>query len=195
MNDNYADFLGLGEKLAGGEEKVEEVRVGLLGLERDVGVLREKVVREQERVRGLVEEKRGLMKEMSVGRGLLEVDERLGELEIELALREREKTAVEEDDERGEWEEEWDDGVVGESDDEGDGGVVAGRIRRRVDEFSGVMRLVRRLDEKHPFLVAQQGRIRRIRDVVLLDLDAAIRTASDVKGKQTIMSLRHSVEE
>jgi conserved oligomeric Golgi complex subunit 2 len=195
VNDNYADFLGLGEKLAGGEEKVEEVRVGLMGFERDVGLLREKVVKEQERVRALMEEKRGLMREMSVGRGLLEVEERMSELEIDLALRERQKIAVEEEGEKDEWGDDWDDEAVGESDDEGEGDLVPRRLNRRADEFAAVLRLFERLGEKHPFLVAQQGRVRKIRDVLLRDMDAAIRAEPDVKGKQAIMNLRRTVEE
>jgi conserved oligomeric Golgi complex subunit 2 len=195
VNDNYADFLGLGEKLDGGEEMVEEVRVGLMGFERDVGLLREKVVREQEGVRVLMEEKRGLMGEMSVGRGLLEVEERMGELELDLSLKEREKTAVGEDSEKEDWGDDWDDGAVGESDDEGEGDLVPRRLNRRADEFAAVLRLFERLGEKHPFLVAQQGRMRKIRDVLLRDLDAAIRAEPDVKGKQAIMNLRRTVEE
>ena len=31
MNANYEDFLGLGGQLKGGEERVEEVRLGVLG--------------------------------------------------------------------------------------------------------------------------------------------------------------------
>jgi hypothetical protein len=31
VNSNYQDFLNLGNSLHGGEEKVEEVRIGLLG--------------------------------------------------------------------------------------------------------------------------------------------------------------------
>ncbi|KAL1645780.1 hypothetical protein SLS58_003664 [Diplodia intermedia] len=37
VNANYADFLSLGRALRGGEDRVEEVRVGLLGLRKAVG--------------------------------------------------------------------------------------------------------------------------------------------------------------
>ena len=48
VNTNYEQFLSLGSDLKGGEEKVEDVRVGLLGFKRGV-----------EDVRGKVRERRG----------------------------------------------------------------------------------------------------------------------------------------
>ena len=86
VNDNYQDFLSLGSSLKGGEEKIEEVRVGLLGFKRDVEGLKEKVKSRRLEVGNLVDERRRIRKEVQLGRSLLEVDQRLEELEERLMV-------------------------------------------------------------------------------------------------------------
>ena len=206
VNDNYSDFLSLGISLSGGEERIEEVRVGLLGFERDVQGLRERVESERKRVTALVQEKREVMKEISVGRQLLEIEERTAELEVDLSLREREtthstaKNVVEDEMEKPkeEWSEEWNDEGLVDSDDEYEGSgdsPVPPRLRKRTEQFLAIVVLAGRFNSQHPFLVAEQVRIRKIRETLLLDMDAAIRAEPDVRGKQEIMRLRSSIEE
>lgn len=206
MNDNYSDFLSLGSSfLQGGEEKVEEVRVGLMGFERDVQGLREKVEGERGRVAELLEEKRRLMREAGVGGSLLEAEMVMGELEVELGLRKQEMTTIkvearEEDGEGGgeeiEWAQEWDDDVDYDSEmDDVDGAHVPPRLRTKIVRYLTVKALMARVGKDHPFLMAEQGRLKKIRETVLLDTDAAIRNTADVKGKQAILRLRTEVEE
>ncbi|KAK5080027.1 hypothetical protein LTR70_009037 [Exophiala xenobiotica] len=87
VNDNYADFVDVGARLRGGEERIEEVRVGLLGFRGDVGSVAERVGERAEVVRGLVGEMRGLRRSVGVGRRLLEVEERLGGLERRVGVK------------------------------------------------------------------------------------------------------------
>jgi DNA repair exonuclease SbcCD ATPase subunit len=64
VNGNYEEFLSLGGDLKGGEEKVEGVRVGLLGFQREVEGIR-KAVQDRARETGeLLREKKGLRKEV-----------------------------------------------------------------------------------------------------------------------------------
>lgn len=204
VNDNYSDFLSLGSSLQGGEEKIEEVRVGLLGFERDVKSLREKVEGERARVAELVAEKKQVMREVNVGRGLLEIDRRLKELEYELGLKERPQAVVEatprdehETGEKEQWGAEWDDEVV-ELDDEEyehEKGDISTRLRGKIERYLMVKVLIQRFGKEHPFLAAEQGRIRKVRETVLLDIDAAIRADPNVKGKQALIGLRGRVED
>ncbi len=205
VNDNYTDFLSLGSSLSGGEEKIEEIRLGMLGFERDVQGLRERIGRERERVAALVTEKREVMKEISVGRGLLEIEERIGELEVDLRLRDRQAAASsakgEDDDEveaEEEWSEDWnDEGYMDSAEEHESPGEssVPQRLRKRAEQFLMITALMERFNSQHPFLMAKQGRIRKVQETLLLDIDAAIRAEPDVKGKQEIMRLRSSVEE
>ena len=51
VNSNYQDFLGLGSSLKGGDEKVEEIRVGLLGFQKDVEGIRTNIEQREEDVK------------------------------------------------------------------------------------------------------------------------------------------------
>ena len=86
MNDNYTDFLSLGEKLRGGEERIEEVSVGLLGFQRDVTGVKGLVAERADGIRALLGEKRELRRDIRTGRTLLDVDERLQQLELRLNI-------------------------------------------------------------------------------------------------------------
>ena len=86
VNENYQDFLSLGNALQGGEEKAEEVRVGLLAFQRDVTAIREKVEARRGEVEGLLGEKKRLRKDANVGQVLLDIADRIEELEHRLMI-------------------------------------------------------------------------------------------------------------
>ena len=184
VNENYEGFLELGGRLRGGEEKVEEVRVGLLGFERGVEEVRGQANTEAERVRVGMDGVREVRRGMRVGRALLEWEERVRLLEEELGLKTREG------EEGGAWVE------TMESSDE-DEGDVAGRAKltRKAECFSMARLLAERVGNEHPFLVAEQGRVKSVKDRLLLDVDAEIRGESDVKGKQQLLRLRAMIDE
>ena len=208
VNDNYSDFLTLGSSLQGGEEKIEEVRVGLLSIERDIKGLREKVVEERRKVVEALGEKRKIMQDISTGRGILEVDRTLRELEIDLGLSSRDKAMVttttqdaaeddDEDIEEHDWGTVWDDDIHEDDEEEHDDQVdaVPPRLRRKIDKFLSLRTLCERSGREHPLLAAEQSRIRKVKETVLLDVDAAIRAASSVQGKQAILRRRAEIEE
>jgi hypothetical protein len=66
VNTNYEQFLSLGSDLKGGEEKVEDVRVGLLGFKRGVEDVRGKVRERKLEVEGLLGEKKSVSKEIAL---------------------------------------------------------------------------------------------------------------------------------
>src|SRR5580692_11072425 len=68
VNTNYELFLSLGSDLKGGQEKVQDVRVGLLGFKRGVEDLRAKVKGRGLEVEKLLEEKTRASKQISIGR-------------------------------------------------------------------------------------------------------------------------------
>lgn len=186
VNDNYQAFLDLGKGLRGGDEKVEEVRVGVLGFRRDVEGLKGGVVTNVTKVDGLVEEKMRLRKEVMIGRSLLEVSKRLEELEERLMLDatgKREGAELDDSDEE-----------VDDEDDEFNGADSAGvawmslpRLRRHVQQYLVVVRIVERIGRDHPFMVAQESRLMRLRNTILLDLGAALKQA---KAAGTVSSRR-----
>ncbi|KAK5941163.1 hypothetical protein PMZ80_006440 [Knufia obscura] len=215
VNDNYTEFLSLGEKLRGGEERIEEVRVGLLGFRGDVGGVRDLVSERGDEVRGLLGEKRGLRRDGAVGRGLLEVDERLEELEGRLGIAQHgveklsKNDAPEDDTQIGDFKD-WDESWTADDMDELDlmpsdyeeedektqqDSDIPRRLRRNLEQLQIIQVLSKRCGEQHPFILAQRDRISQIKDVLRRDLESAIRAQGDVKVKQRIIRMRSGLDE
>lgn len=175
MNENYQDFLSLGQSLKGGEEKVEEVRVGMLGFRRDVEGLRNRVLERKVEVGTLIQERASARKEIVTGRKLLEVDQRLEELEARLLVHNVNgpSNGIGEDD-------------VGlsltdsdeDSDEEGVGNAMStGRLQGHVRQYIYIKRLIEWTGTDHPFLRRQEERLLRLRNTLLLDLCTAMKHA------------------
>lgn len=183
VNGQYEAFLSLGGDLKGGEEKVEGVRVGVLGFEREVRNLWGSVKERELEVKRLLEEREIVRKDVVLGRGLLEVDERVRELESRMGLADRE--------------DEGDDGEGDEDEDDEDGDVtgvhVEGpslkRLQRHSRQYIQFERLIERLGPSHPFLIGLQPRIQEIRKTLLLDLAFGLRQAKAAQAPDAIISI------
>ncbi|CCD49909.1 hypothetical protein BofuT4_P096170.1 [Botrytis cinerea T4] len=182
VNTNYEQFLSLGSDLKGGEEKVEDVRVGLLGFKRGVEDVRGKVRERKLEVEGLLDEKKSVTKEIALGRKLLEVDSRLEELEDRLMVASLGRSPNGLEDSWSEDEEE------DEDEDEGDlaiDGVVNGtstkRLQRFVLDYRNVEHLTITIGLDHPFIAAQQPRLLRLKNTIVLDLNNALKQAMSLK--------------
>ncbi|KIW91625.1 uncharacterized protein Z519_07593 [Cladophialophora bantiana CBS 173.52] len=204
VNDNYQDFLELGSTLYGGEEKIEDIRLGLLGFERDIKAVRDKVDARRNEVAELLRQKRALRQETSVGQALLEVAERLDLLEEKLKISTPTASATKSKgqlkDGGGEaWSDEWiEETATNESDEEYNSDEVTGvppRLRRRTEEFLILKHLASKHSPQHPFLLAQEGRMRKIQEVLLTDLEMTIKQQTEVKNKQQLLQIRGAIED
>ena len=182
MNENYQDFLSLGSSLKGGDEKVEEVRLGLLGFKREVEGLRSKVDGRRREVEELVEERKRIRENVQLGRRLLEVERKIGDLEERLMLASTGPREAEVNDEGT---------VLSETDEESDeepenNGIGIVRLQRHVERYRYIKGLVERIGPQHPFLVKQEERVLRLKQTVLLDLNNALKQAvagdDDMRG-------------
>ena len=171
MNDNYQDFLTLGGSLKGGEEKVEEIRVGLLGFKGDVEGLKAIAEGRMKEVEGLIEERKGIRKEMQLGRGLLEVGQRLEELEEKLMVT---SNGNGQPNYHNEEETEFDDSEDESEDEEVGNPVSVSRLQRRVQQYIHITRLMDKIGNEHPFVVKQSERVVRLRQTLLLDLNTLL---------------------
>ena len=172
VNENYQDFLSLGSSLKGGDEKVEEVRLGLLGFRREVEGLSEKVDGRKKEVEELVEERKKIKDQVQIGRQLLELERELGELEERLMLassgtRRAEQIGGEE--ELSESDEESEEG-------ESDGNAIL-RLRRHMEQYMQIRQSIERIGNEHPFLVKLEERVLRLKQTLLLDLNSALKQA------------------
>lgn len=216
VNDNYTDFLSLGDRLRGGEERIEEIRVGLLGFQRDVTGVRDMVSQRSNDIKELLEAKMALRREMRVGRMLLEIDERLEDLEDRTGIKSTkvgEQTGVEEHDGDDDdlvdggfkdWDESWtkdEDGELEVEDSDEDAEIsekdreLPRRLRTSLEALQSVQALAKRCGETHPFLLAQRDRFAVIRDVLRKDLEAEIRNQPVLQVKQRLIKLRTELED
>lgn len=170
MNNNYQDFLSLGGSLKGGDEKVEEVRLGLLGFRRDVEGLKSKVEDKATEVEALIAKRKTIRRDIQLGRTLLEIDQRLAELEKKLMLvsttsadpgRGRDSDASSES--------------GGESDEER--GITLSKLQRHAQQYVYIRRLMAKVGADHPFVSMRQGQVAKLRNTVLLDLSTALKQA------------------
>jgi hypothetical protein len=174
VNSNYQDFLNLGNSLHGGEEKVEEVRVGLLGFRKEVDGLKRVVDEREEEVGSLLEERRNVRVKIELGRSLIDYDARLRELEEDLDINPAGKQVSGKDDVSDSEEEE-------DDDEEGDAnyGVSITKLRRNVMQYKLIQELEKNLGD-HPFIAAQAIRITKVRSTLFLDLSTALQQSKSV---------------
>ncbi|KAL4886291.1 oligomeric golgi complex component, COG2-domain-containing protein [Aspergillus karnatakaensis] len=192
VNENYQDFLSLGSALHGGEEKVEQVRVGLLAFQRDVQAIRDKVEARQREVERLLNEKKNLRMNANIGRALLDYADRVEELERRLMIGEHvaqkstELSDTESDFLESEDEEESDEERVG---DNAAPIVSLKRLEHHLLKYVYLTRLSGRIGDNQPFLLAQQPRMSKIRAALLLDLKKALEQAKQAGEKRDTKTL------
>ena len=167
VNSNYEEFLGLGRDLRGGDEKVEEVRLGVLGFRREIEGLKGKVSERKAEVEQLLQERKCAREQIVLGEKMLEVDRRIGDLEGRLMLVQNETTAEGAEELESE-----------DSEEEVEGGVELGKLRRHAEQYVYITRLVKSLGPELPFLVNREGRILKLKQTVLLDLNSGLKQAS-----------------
>ena len=186
MNENYQDFLGLGSSLKGGDEKVEELRVGLLGFQSEVREVKGRVVRQEQEVAELLSERVQVRRQIADGRRLLDYEARVGRLEEKLTVGSgldemRDESSIVSDSS--------DDGGDDSDVEEGQAssvGVSVSKLRRRVHDLLDIQMLAERSGLKHPFVAAQQSRIMRLRNTILLDLGTALQQSRGGSNERTL---------
>ncbi|KAK7544883.1 oligomeric golgi complex component, COG2-domain-containing protein [Phyllosticta citribraziliensis] len=219
VNGNYVDFLSLGQALQGGEERVEEVRVGVLGLRGALGDVGAVVKGREDEVAALVEERERTRRAAHVARALLEVEGRVAECEDALGvaqdnvmgggawgkknhnkMKRGESGAAAElsddgsdDDDDDDDEEDYEDEDSDADDEQQDipGAVSLPRLRRLVRQYLSIRQLADHIGAEHPFLVAQEPRLIKIRNTLLLDLGAALKhaKAAGVTGQRRVLQI------
>ena len=191
VNDNYQDFLTLGGTLRGGDDKVEDIRVGLIGFQRDVAGLKSKLDGRREEVRALLEEKRSVMREAEKGRMLLAIAERLDDLEEKLGLANLTNGNM-----NGTGNGAHEATISDDSDDEEDDEAgIAPRTKRMVEQYLILKLLIGKHDPGHPFLKSLQDRVNKVKATLLLDLDTLSKQAPTELGRQACLQLRRTVGE
>ncbi|KAH7318244.1 oligomeric golgi complex component, COG2-domain-containing protein [Stachybotrys elegans] len=187
VNSNYTAFLSLGNELRGGDDRVEDVRVAMLGFRRAVEEVKGRVTKRREESQKLNSELGQVRTKIEQGRMMVEVSERLSSLEEKLALQSLPSAAQDA---------EWTSDESEEEDDEEDEGKQRGLLGSSpasllvlARECSRTATLLERLDQDHPFVIKLEERLTRCRNTLLLDLGNAMKEArkAGAKGQDRVM--------
>jgi len=180
VNSNYQDFLGLGRSLRSGDEKVEEVRVGLLGFRKEVDAVRQRVTEKELQVKQLLDERMKTRRHIAVGRALLDLDARLSVLESRLRVNTAGNQGTEnESDDTSDNDE--------SSDEDGEGGpstVSVSQLRRHIQHYRLIQEIAAGVGEDHPLINSQTPRFTKIRSTLLLDLKTALQETKGSKSSR-----------
>ncbi|KAL2176418.1 oligomeric golgi complex component, COG2-domain-containing protein [Thermothelomyces heterothallicus CBS 202.75] len=198
VNANYTAFLGLGDELKGGEEKVEDVRVALLGFRRAVEELQGRVRERRLEVGRVNGELEGVKEAVEMGRSMLELDERVSGLERRLAV----GTAGEggrKGEDNGEGGEDWEEGFefAGSEEEESEeeeeeSAFVSSRpskLNTLAEEYVLAEQIADSLGRDLPFVKKMEDRMARCRNTILLDLSTALKEARKAgpKGQERVV--------
>ncbi|KAI3542731.1 hypothetical protein CSPX01_06639 [Colletotrichum filicis] len=199
VNGNYTAFLSLGNELRGGEERVENVRVAMLGFRRAVEEIKGKVRTRGEEVQGLSGELREVRRGIETGRKMLELDERVSSLEERLSLASLPGKAKTGDGGEGEEEDDdWDaddsEGSDEEEEDDDVGGLVGSspaKLAGFTQDFCIVEALADAIGRDTPFVVKAEARMVRCRNTILLDLGTAMKEARKAGKKGQARTVKY----
>ncbi|KAI0123308.1 oligomeric golgi complex component, COG2-domain-containing protein [Xylariales sp. AK1849] len=163
VNANYTSFLSLGSELKGGEERVEDVRVGLLGFRRAVEEVKVRVGDRGREVGGHNSELVGVRRDIEAGRRMLALNDKLEALEGRLAVNGAEPDSDESEDEDDE-----DSDVVGTS---------TAKLAALARDYVTVEELAEDIGQDTPFVKKMTERMANCRSTILLDLGTALKEA------------------
>ncbi|KAI0186717.1 oligomeric golgi complex component, COG2-domain-containing protein [Astrocystis sublimbata] len=192
INSNYSSFLGLGDSLRGGEDRVEDVRVGLLGFRRAVEEVKTRVRERGEEVRGLTDELGDVRALVETGRKMGELEERVRGLEGGLVVGSLAGgvsssgrissggVGGRESDESEDYADDDDDDDEDEDDDEelpGASNSSAKKLTQLAGDYVAIDQLTDEIGRDVPFVRRMEERMMRCRNTLLLDLNAALKEA------------------
>ncbi|KAK3374138.1 oligomeric golgi complex component, COG2-domain-containing protein [Lasiosphaeria ovina] len=200
VNSNYTSFLSLGDELKGGEERVEDVRVALLGFRRAAEEVQSRVRERRVEVTVLNDELQDVKGAAELGRQMLELDERVAELEARLAVGSIPGYAKQklDDSDSDSDDDEWADDIQDTDDDHGDGLSEGSgdfvcsspsKLAALAREYVLIGRLSRSIGLDLPFVKKMGERIIRCRNTILLDLSAAMKEArrAGTRGQERVI--------
>ncbi|KAH6850639.1 oligomeric golgi complex component, COG2-domain-containing protein [Chaetomium sp. MPI-CAGE-AT-0009] len=186
VNANYTAFLGLGDGLKGGEDRVADVRVALLGFRRAVEEIQARVRERRVEVGRVNGEVAGVKAAVECGRRMLELDERVAGLERRLAVGSGgeggKKGLGGGEDEDEDWGDDFESAGSDEEEEDEDEGVEfvsssPAKLTALAKEYVLAEQIAESIGRDLPFVRKMEERMLRCRNTILLDLSTALREA------------------
>ncbi|GAB1314468.1 Conserved oligomeric Golgi complex subunit 2 [Madurella fahalii] len=191
VNANYTAFLSLGDELKGGEDRVEDVRVALLGFRRAVEEVQSRVRERRVEVGALNDELQDVKGAVELGRKMLELDERVTGLEARLAVGSiglGQGKKIQDDEDGDEWGDEFEQSDDDEEEEEEEGSVEfisssPSKLTALARDYGLAEKIAASIGREMPFVKKMEERMSRCRNTILLDLSTALREARKAGAK------------
>ncbi|EWC45012.1 hypothetical protein DRE_06292 [Drechslerella stenobrocha 248] len=165
VNRDYADFVGLGGSLRGGEDRVNDLKLGVMGFAREVDGVKGKVVKVADEMERGMASKKAVTRKKALARNLISLETRLSQLEALLLLRETDDT--------------FDATMLynfESADDPANASLTSlPRLQKLVTSFLYLQHLLEKVPATHPFVAAQGARIERAKQTISGDLSRALK--------------------
>ncbi|TQS39342.1 hypothetical protein Golomagni_00135 [Golovinomyces magnicellulatus] len=189
VNANYERFLSLGSDLNGGEEQLEDVRVGLLGFKSGVMDVCGKVKTKKDELERLLVEKIKIRRQISLGRKLLEVDVRLEELEDNLMVISPVQNVIGsvENRTRDQFHDKYTEDEPTTNCEIPD--INLENLSCLATDYRSLESLMADVGVDHPYIQAQQTRMMRSRNKILTNLSKEIHQTKVSKDKSRLLEL------
>ncbi|TGZ84803.1 hypothetical protein EX30DRAFT_392221 [Ascodesmis nigricans] len=176
VNRDYADFIGLGSSVKGGEQRVEDLKMGLLSFRREVEGVVAKLMKAREEVERELRAKEAIRKKKTLARNLLTVAQRIEELSTLLLLHDTRDAALSS-------------GPPGLLED-GESLTSTRRLKKLVYCWVYLRDfLLPKIPASHPFIKAQEPRMETIRKTILIDLASAMKEARGEKNDKRCLEI------
>ncbi|KAK6352611.1 hypothetical protein TWF730_009431 [Orbilia blumenaviensis] len=163
VNRDYADFVGLGSSLRGGEGKVNDLKLGVMGFAREIEGVKEKVVKVANEMEKDMTVKKEVTKKKALARNLLTFDIRLSQLESLLLIKDQQEA---------------DDHYILTLDlDETSNSSLTSlpRLQKLVTSYLCLKHVLSKIPPSHPFIKAQGKRLREAKQTLSDDLSRALK--------------------
>ncbi|KAK9321716.1 oligomeric golgi complex component, COG2-domain-containing protein [Lipomyces orientalis] len=150
INRDYADFVGLGKSVSGGSGKVDDMKLVVIGFRREVEGISSRLKSVIEEMDELLQRKRTLREKENLGRSLISYA--LGLQALEIALHIDSSSAAD---------------STGLEDTYP---TPASRLKSLTAQYHSARQRLKNLPKNHPFVVAQDCRIGRIRKELIEEI-------------------------
>ncbi|KAF3926662.1 hypothetical protein ABW21_db0201417 [Orbilia brochopaga] len=190
VNRDYADFVGLGGSLRGGEDRVNDLKLGVMGFAREVEGVKSTVAKVADEMERGMQAKKAVAYKKALARNLIAIETRLSHLEALLLLNDSIDSTT--------------DATAtllytldaGEDDDTAASSLTSlPRLQKLVTSFQYLLHLLGKVPDTHPFVVAQQTRISRARQTISDDLSRALKECrGEMKDEELTEDERGALE-
>ncbi|KAK9354639.1 oligomeric golgi complex component, COG2-domain-containing protein [Lipomyces doorenjongii] len=143
INRDYADFVGLGKSVSGGSGKVGDMKLVVIGFRREVEGISSRLNGVIQEMDELLQKKRAIRQQESLGRSLISYAQGLQELEIALHI----GTSP----------------VTNSAEIEDTYPSLVSKLKSLTAHYHSVRRILNKLPKDHPYVVAQDSRLGKIR--------------------------------